>query len=95
MRSYELIFIVHPDIDGDALTDVVNDVESLIGRHGGNVTRIEPWGLHKLAYLIHNQREGRYILSEFDLEPRSVADVEHGLKLMEPVMRHLIVRLDD
>lgn len=94
MRSYEVVLIVHPEVEGDDVKAVIDDVEQLIERSDGDVTYMEPWGLRKLAYPIRKQQEGHYVLLQFDLEPQSVADLEHGLQLMEPVMRHLVVRAE-
>jgi small subunit ribosomal protein S6 len=88
------VFIVHPDLDGDELDGVVNNIEELVKRNNGTVTKVEPWGLRRLAYPIKKQQEGRYFLMELDLEPQSVAELERVLKLTEPVIRHLIVRLE-
>jgi small subunit ribosomal protein S6 len=94
VRSYEMVFIVHPDLDGDELDGVVSDVEELIERNNGKMTKVEPWGLRKLAYPIKKQQEGRYFLMVFDLEPENITEMERVLKLTEPVIRHLIVRLE-
>jgi small subunit ribosomal protein S6 len=89
-----MVFIVHPDLDGDELDGVIHDVEDLIKRNNGKVTKVEPWGLRRLAYPIKKQQEGRYLLTEFDVEPENIAEIERILKLTESVMRHLIVRLE-
>ncbi len=94
MRDYEMVFIIHPEIDGDEAEDVVDDVKDLITKNDGKVTKVESWGLRKLAYPIKKQQEGRYVLMEFDLEPQSISEIERVLKLTEPVMRHLIIRLE-
>jgi len=94
VRSYEMVFIIHPEIDGDNAEGVITDVKDLIARNDGEVTEVEPWGLRKLAYPIKKQQEGRYVLIEFDLEPQNVAEIERVLKLTEPVIRHLIIRLE-
>jgi small subunit ribosomal protein S6 len=89
-----MVFIIHPEIDGDNVEGVINDVKDLIARNDGKVTKVEPWGLRKLAYSIKKQQEGRYVLMEFDLEPQNVAEIERVLKLTEPVIRHMIIRLE-
>jgi len=91
VRSYELVFIVHPEVDGDDLTAIVETVKGLVERGGGEVTQVEPWGLRRLAYPIQKQWEGQYVLMRFELESRGVAELERGLGLTEQVMRHLIV----
>jgi len=94
VRSYEMVLIVHPEVDGDELDGVISNVEELIKRNDGKVIKVEPWGLRKLAYPIQKQQEGRYFLIEFDLVPQGVREIERVLKLTEPVIRHLIVRLE-
>jgi len=94
VRSYELIFIVHPEVDGDDLTAVVETVKGLVERSGGAVTEVEPWGLRRLAYPIQKQWEGQYVLIRLELEPQGVAGLERGLGLTEQVMRHLVVRVE-
>lgn len=90
-----MVFIIHPEFDEDQASGVMDDVKDLISRNDGKLTKVEPWGLRKLAYPIQKQHEGRYALMEFDLEPGSVREIERVLKLMEPVIRHLIIRLDE
>lgn len=95
VRSYEFVFIVHPEVDGDDLTAVIEKVDGLIERNGGKVTRIEPWGLRRLAYPIQKQWEGQYVFMQLELEPQGVAKLEHNLGLTEQIIRHLIVRVEE
>ena len=94
MRSYELVFIVNPELDEDDLTAVRERVEGLIERSSGKVTKVEPWGLRRLAYPLQKQWEGQYVLMQLDIEPQGVAELERDLGLVEPILRHLIVRVD-
>ena len=94
MRSYELVFIVNPELDEDDLTAVRERVEGLIERSSGKVTKVEPWGLRRLAYPLQKQWEGQYVLMQLDIEAQGVAELERDLGLVEPILRHLIVRVD-
>ncbi len=94
MRSYEMVFIVRPDVEEDGLDEVISDIGELIKRNDGEVTKVEPWGLHRLAYPIKKHQEGRYVLMTFELEPRNVTELERVLKLKESVIRHLVIRLE-
>jgi len=95
MRDYEMIFIVHPEVDREGLSGVIEEVKGLIEASGGTVRKVEPWGLRRLAYPIQKVREGHYVYMEIGLEPDGVAKVERGLKLKEQVIRHLIVRIEE
>ncbi|HEY71732.1 MAG: 30S ribosomal protein S6 [Chloroflexi bacterium] len=95
MRSYELIFIVHPDVDEDNLTAVVDRVKELVKRGGGKVVQTKPWGMRRLAYPIQKRWEGQYVLMQLELEPQGVSALERSLRLTEQIMRHLVVRLEE
>lgn len=95
MRHYELTYIVHPQVDPEGLAAVMEEVKHLVESNGGTVRHVKPWGLRRLAYPIRKTREGQYVLMEFDLDARGVAELDRALKLKEPILRHLIVRTDE
>ncbi|RLC99974.1 MAG: 30S ribosomal protein S6 [Chloroflexi bacterium] len=95
MRSYELVFIVHPDVDGDNLTAVIDRVKELVQRDGGKVVQTKPWGMRRLAYPIQKRWEGQYVLMQLELNPQGVSALERGLGLTEQIMRYLTVRLEE
>ena len=90
MREYELIFIVHPDLDETATNEVVERVKSWITEAGGTVNKVDPWGKRKLAYPIRKQNEGQYFFLLIQIAPSDVAELERNLRFLEPVMRFLI-----
>ena len=90
MRDYELIFIVHPDLDETAFNDIVERVQGWITEAGGEITKVDLWGQRKLAYPIRKQTEGQYVLIETRMEPSENAELERNLGLLEPIMRYLI-----
>jgi small subunit ribosomal protein S6 len=92
LRDYEVLYIVRPDFDDDKVQDAVKRVNTLIERSGGTTDRTNLWGKRKLAYEVKHQKEGAYVLQDFQLEPDRVPELEAGLKITEEVLRHLIVR---
>jgi len=95
LRDYELVFILRPDLEDEAVQAFTDRVANLIREYGGEVKKVEPWGRRKLAYFINRYREGYYVLIQFALGARRVADLERWLLLNEDVIRHLVVRLDE
>ena len=92
MRDYEVLYIVRADYDDEKVQDAVKRVNTLIQRSGGTAERTNLWGKRKLAYEVKHQKEGAYVLQDFQLEPERVPELEAALKITEEVMRHLIVR---
>jgi small subunit ribosomal protein S6 len=92
LRDYEVLYIVRADLDDDKVQDAVKRVNTLIERSGGAIDRTNLWGKRKLAYEVKHQKEGSYVLQDFQLNPERVPELEASLKITEEVLRHLMVR---
>ena len=92
MRDYEVLYIVRADFDDEKVQDAVKRVNTLIERSGGTAERTNLWGKRKLAYEVKHQKDGAFVLQDFQLEPERIPELEAGLKITEEVLRHLIVR---
>ncbi len=90
MRDYELIFVVHPELDETALNELVEKVKGWITEAGGVIAKVDFWGRRKLAYSIRKQREGQYVLVKMQMAPTFGTTLERNLRFLEPVMRFLI-----
>lgn len=94
MPGYELVFIVQPEIEEEPLNAVVEKVSDTISSLEGQVHKTDAWGKRQLAYPIKRHRSGHYVLMNVELPASAVRSLERSLKLMEDVIRHLIVRND-
>ena len=94
MREYELIFIVHPDLEETATNEVVERIQGWITETDGKINKVDPWGKRRLAYPIQKQNEGQYFLLHVEIDPTSVAEIERNLRFLEPVMRFLITAVE-
>ncbi len=95
MSAYELMYIVKPDLDDQAVQQEIEKVGQLIQTNGGQVKKVTPWGKRRLAYTVKDNREGHYVVAEFDLDQEKVQEVERVLKISDTVFRHLLVRQDE
>jgi small subunit ribosomal protein S6 len=94
MRDYEVMFIVHPDLDEGAFKDVVEKVKKWIVDAGGLITKETLWGKRRLAYIIRKQRDGQYMLLDVKMAPSFSNELERNLRLTEPVLRFLITAVE-
>ena len=95
MRKYEMVFIVHPDVEGDDVTAIVESVKELVTRNDGQVEALDDWSRRRLAYPIQDVNEGQYMLLRFAMEPDGIAELELNLILNEQILRHLVVHLEE
>ena len=94
MREYEVVVIIHPDLDETATKEVVERVKSWIADGEGTVDKVDPWGKRKLAYPIRKQTEGQYYLLKSKMSPSFVAEMERNLRFLEPIIRFMITVVD-
>ena len=94
-RQYELVYIALPDSTEEALAGLHQQVAAVVERFGGTIDRTEPWGRRRLAYAINNQREGTYVLEVVSGPSAMTAELDRRLRVLDVVMRHLIVRVDE
>jgi small subunit ribosomal protein S6 len=91
MRNYELTFITHPELDKDALSEIIERVQGWVGQGGGKVTKVDMWGKRPLAYPIRKQKEGLYTYMEMEIPTQLASELERNLRFIESVMRFLII----
>jgi small subunit ribosomal protein S6 len=95
MRDYELMVVLTPELDDEGVTTTTERVTSLVTARGGEVVEVQPWGRRRLAYPIRNLRDGFYAVAKLKLSPDAAEPLDRSLKLTDPVIRHLLVRLDE
>jgi small subunit ribosomal protein S6 len=95
LRDYEILYIVRPELDDEQLQQAVGTVNTLIESLGGVTQKTDVWGRRRLAYEVRHLREGQYVLTDFQIEPDRVPEMETTIKISDTVFRHLIVRKPD
>lgn len=91
-RSYEVLYIVRPDLAKDGLEETINKFQRAVNESGGQVVKLDEWGLRTLAYQIKHLDKGYYVLMEFTGTPDHVRKLDERLKLDENILRYQIVR---
>lgn len=95
MNKYELALVVSAKIDDAARTGVVDKAKDYITRFGGTIVNVEDWGKRKLAYEIQKEPEGFYYFIQFDSPSNVPAQLEQSVRIMDYVLRYLVVKRDD
>jgi small subunit ribosomal protein S6 len=95
VRDYELMVVLTPELDEEGVTSTTERVRGLVTGRGGEVVDLQAWGRRRLAYPIGKARDGFYAVAKLKLEPGAAEPLDRSLKLAEPVIRHLLVRLDE
>ena len=90
MRPYELVVVLHPDLEIDVDAPIAK-LERLVNGAGGKITKRDNWGKRRLAYPVKKQLYGIYVYFELELPPEAVRQIETQLLIVEEVIRFLVV----
>ena len=95
MNKYELTVVVSAKIEDDERAATLDKVKAYVERFGGRITNIDEAGKKKLAYEIQKMSEAFYYFVQFDAEATAPGELESRLRIMDNVLRFLIVRADE
>jgi small subunit ribosomal protein S6 len=95
MRKYETIFIINPDLSEEDSKGVIEKVKDIIQSLKGEVSRVDEWGKRTLAYDVKKMAKGHFVLLHFAGTPQVLTELERNLRLMDAVLKHQTVRLDE
>ena len=95
MNKYELTIVVNAKSEDDERAAVVDKCKAYIERFGGKITNVEEAGKKKLAYDIQKMSEAFYYFVQFDAEATAPGEIESRIRIMDNVLRFLIVRADE
>jgi small subunit ribosomal protein S6 len=93
-RQYELVYILPPDTTEQQVTDLHGQLDAVVSRLQGNFEKTENWGRKRLAYEIGHNKEGVYVLEVINGSGELMKELDRRLKVMDQVLRHMIVRVD-
>ena len=94
-RFYEVMFIVRPDAEEADVDKLIAGFEHTVTNGGGTVRSTEKWGRRRLAYTVGKFNDGNYILMTIDADGALVHELERRLRVSEPVIKFITVRMDE
>lgn len=96
MRTYEIMFILRPDLTEEEVNESKERLQKSISDFGGEfVNEADGWGKKRLAYSIENYTEGIYCLWYFKGQPETAEELDRIIKLSDKFLRHMIIRQED
>jgi len=94
-RTYELMFIVRPDMPEEEQDKLISTLETAVTTSGGQMKNVEKMGKRHLAYSVRRFRDGLYILLTVEGSGGLIHELERRLRVTEPVIKFLTVRIDE
>ena len=94
-RSYEVMFIVRPDVEEADLDKLIEGFSNNITTGGGEIKSVEKMGRRRLAYTVRKFNDGFYVLLTILAEGKLITEIERRLRVSEQVIKFITVRMDE
>ena len=94
MTNYEVMFIIDPALEDEKKDETVETVKGIIGADG-EVSKVDVWGMRRLAYPIQKKNDGYYVVMEFNASEALPKELDRRLKISDNIMRHLIINKEE
>jgi small subunit ribosomal protein S6 len=88
------MLIITPDYEENEAEALIENVKGII-EGGGNLINIDVWRKRRLAYPIRKHSEGYYVVYVFESESSFIAELNQALRVIEAILRHMIVLYED
>ena len=95
MTNYESVLIARQDLGASQVSSIVSDLSDVIKKEGGEVVRVDNWGLKNLAYRIKKNRKGHYVVMNIAAPAKAIAEFERIMRFNEDIIRYMTVKVDE
>jgi small subunit ribosomal protein S6 len=95
LNKYETVFIIDPSIESEDIEKVIEDTQNLISGSGGTVIRVDKWGKKRLAYEVKGNRDGYYVLVNFEAEPQFIQRLGRYYGLTEEIIKYMTLKAEE
>ncbi len=92
MNSYELMYILDGSLEDEKKAALCEKFSNLISTLGGEIVGENKIGQKKFAYEINFQREGYYVVVDFNIDGEQIAEIQRQLRITDGVVRHMVIR---
>ena len=91
MNKYESVVIINPNVEENALKELIERFETLINTDG-KVEKVNELGKKKLAYEIKKNKEGYYVVYDFEANPSLISELERNYRITDEVIKFIVVK---
>ncbi len=95
MNKYESVLIARQDLGASQVSGIVEDLTNVLKKEGGEVVRVDNWGLKNLAYRIKKNRKGHYVLLNISAPATAIAEFERVMRVNEDIIRYMTVKVEE
>ena len=94
MNKYESIIIINPSVDEEGMKTLIQKFTDIINNEG-KVESVDELGKKRLAYEIKKNKEGYYVIFNFEAKPELIAELERNYRITDEVLKFIVVKVEE
>ena len=95
MNKYESVLIARQDLGTSQVNSLVDGLKEIVNAQGGEVVRVDNWGLKNLAYRIKKNRKGHYVILNIAAPASAIAEYERVMRVNEDIIRYMTIKVEE
>ena len=93
MNKYESVVIINPSVEEEKVKELSQKFTDIINSDG-KVEKVEELGKKKLAYEVKKNKEGYYIVINFEANPNLIAELERHYRIIDEVIKFITIKAE-
>ena len=95
MALYEHVYLARQDVTPQQVEAFTEQFKGIISAGGGNVAKVEYWGVKSLTYRIKKNRKAHFTLLNIDAPPAAVSEMERQMGINEDILRFMTIKVEE
>lgn len=92
MNKYEILYILKASLDEAEITAQTEKYAAIVTAAGGEVEKVDKWGVKRFAYPINFKNEGFYVLMTFSANTDVPKEIERQMGISDDVYRFMTTK---
>ncbi len=93
MNKYESVVIINPSVAEEKIKELSQRFTDIINSDG-KVEKVEELGKKKLAYEVKKNKEGYYVVINFEANPDLIAELERNYRIIDEVIKFITIKAE-
>ncbi len=93
MGMYETISIIMPNAGEEVIEQINEKTAKIITDTGGEILKVDNWGIKTLAYPIKKEPQGYYVYTVFSGNSDGVNEMERIFRIDDNVLKYMTIKL--
>jgi small subunit ribosomal protein S6 len=91
MRRYEIMYILRPNLEEEAMNAAKEKAQSILTDNGAEIEKVDEMGKRRLAYEINDYRDGYYTVLYVKAPTEALNEFDRLMKIDDSVLRFMAI----